>query len=307
MISSSDYDDEVRATLEIGNRDADFEIQTKDEDDDDDDKDLSENSEAIVKSLRWKVWEAYQELVDAYEDKSYTRQRDVFLALHDIIQQRMISTKLKAKTATSNSKRVRYELQLTVLSYIYEFNYEYITKELDVDGHLLDIELDSEGYYEAPNGKEYKVLYDSSKGYYSSTMTTVKYFPTLEKLKAYIDANNYGSHTSASDRVIAPNEKRYNIMLNNEGKFTSLYFTNPVSFNTLNEMIRYISENNPYYGFDCNQRDSSITSSYHNTPNGKSYTIYVSTEGRYYTPNTTAKFCYEEMGDLIAVLNAWNE
>jgi hypothetical protein len=71
-------------------------------------------------------------------------------------------------------------------------------------------------------------------------------------------------------------------------------------------MIRYISQNNPYTGSECEQMDTTIDALTHKTPNGKTYSIYQSTLWKYYSPNTTANFCYEYLNDMVAVLNAWN-
>jgi hypothetical protein len=99
---------------------------------------------------------------------------------------------------------------------LYEYNIEHLTKDLDLDTHLLDSELNADGEYIAPNGKSYNISYNTDKGYYSADMKSIKYFATLGQLKSYIQINNPDPAADISTRIIAPNGKRYNIIQNSK-------------------------------------------------------------------------------------------
>jgi len=313
---NSHYDDHKNTTgydshgnpesiLTIWDKSSSFIIKNMDEDEDS--WDASQYENALTNSLRWTIREAFQDLTKTYEDKSISRQRDVFLALKDIIKWKMLDVKLKIKTSSNKSLEQKYKKQLTILAYLYEYTLDHLTENLGLDTHLLDSSLDKNNIYETPNGNEYEIKYDEEKWYYSDDMRKIKHFATLAQIKAYLDINNPDPEADISKRIIAPNKKRYNIIQNQKWQYGSLYFKTPVWFTTLNEMIRYVSINNPYDGNDCDRKDSSIDIIPHTTPNGKYYSIAKSREWKYYSPDTSANLCYEYLNDLVAVLNAFNE
>jgi len=313
---NSHYDDHKNTTgydshwnpesiLTIGDKSSSFIIKNMNEDEDTGNASQYKNS--LTNSLRWTIREAFQDITKIYEDKSISRQREVFLALKDIIKWKMLDVKLKIKTSSNKSLEQKYKKQLTILSYLYEYTLDHLTENLGLDTHLLDSSLDKDNIYETPNGNEYEIKYNEEKWYYSDDMKNVRYFATLAQIKAYLDINNPDPEADISKRIIAPNGKRYNIIQNQKWQYWSLYFTTPAWFTTLNEMIRYVSINNPYDGNDCDRRDSSVDTIPHTTPNGKYYSIAKSREWKYYSPDTSANLCYEYLNDLVAVLNAFNE
>jgi len=312
----SHYDDKANSTwydsygnprsiLTIWNKSDSFVIKNMDEDEDQWDATQYEN--ALTNSIRWTIREAFQELTDAYDNKSLSRQREVFLALENIIKDKMLNVKLKIKTTHSKSSEIKYKKQLTILSYLYEYTVNHLTDNLDLDIHLLDNNLDEENNYIAPNGNKYKIEYSDQKWYYSKDIKITKYFATIDQIKSYIDINNPNSEADISERIIAPNWKEYSIIKNKNGEYGSLYFKNIVWFQTLNWMIRYITINNPYNWNDCDYKDKESYTVSYTTPSGKNYNIDKSIKWKYYSNDTSANFCYEYLNDLVAVLDAFNE
>lgn len=188
LISSNRYDHEVDAKLTIWDKSDTFVIQTMREEDD---TNAGNYAYALSNSLRWTIWQAFQDLVDIYHNKTLTRQRDVFMTLREILQTKMLSTRIKIKVTHTSTRELKYKQQLTVLAYLYSYTMDYLTDKLDINQYLIDSEVDYDGVYRAKwNNKSYKLEYSASKGYYSDDMSSRKYFPTLDAIKDYIDINN---------------------------------------------------------------------------------------------------------------------
>lgn len=208
-----DYQDSV-SILTIGTKSAMFVIENKDSADEED-GDAGQYSNALTSSLRFNIHKAFQELVDAYDSKSTSRQVEVFLALKKVIEEKAISIRLKVKSTTSSSTILRYKKQLTILDYLYEDTVNHLRNDLDVNLALLDDELDDSQRYETPNEKFYRISYDTAKGYFSADMKTRKYFATLNHIKRFLDINNPPSGHDINSRIMAPGDaKKYNVIKN---------------------------------------------------------------------------------------------
>lgn len=120
------------------------------------------------------------------------------------------------------------------------------------------------GIYTAPNGKKYRITYDSSTKRFTSTNFVVpKYFPTLDTLKYIIDINNPAwsqyinakpilarwknaniDGTRQTSPYTAPNKKVFYFFKDITGKYSSYTFTSERYFNSLNEVKEFIYNSN---------------------------------------------------------------
>lgn len=120
------------------------------------------------------------------------------------------------------------------------------------------------GIYTAPNGKKYRITYDSSTKRFTSTNFVVpKYFPTLDTLKYIIDINNPAWSKYSNSKPIlarwknanidgtrqtspytAPNKKVFYFFKDITGRYSSYTFTSERYFNSLNEVKEFIYNSN---------------------------------------------------------------
>jgi hypothetical protein len=75
---------------------------------------------------------------------------------------------------------------------------------------------------------------------------------------------------------MAPNEKIYYIVQYN-GKWTSTTFKYEKYFDTREQLIDYISANNPIESWD-HEVDTDFDEIIYNAPNGKTYTIFKTSD-----------------------------
>jgi hypothetical protein len=117
-----------------------------------------------------------------------------------------------------------------------------------------------------------------------------KRFPTRELFKRHIDINNPWNYRSwVGDTITAPNGKSYVIYTENS-KRTSNNFIYKKYFDTRDQIIEYISINNPPATRDHNI-DTSFEPVVHTAPNGKSYTIFK-TASTGNNPNKYSSFMF---------------
>ncbi|MEI8091008.1 MAG: hypothetical protein WCG98_01870 [bacterium] len=114
--------------------------------------------------------------------------------------------------------------------------------------------------YVAPNGRVYRVTYDSTKKTYTSPDFMIKKtFATLEAMKAYIDVNNGGTYGSTSGAgwntagidatrqsapYIAPNGKSYRLFKTTDGRYSSYNFSTAKYFVSVDALKNHIYQRN---------------------------------------------------------------
>ena len=148
-----------------------------------------------------------------------------------------------------------------------------------VDDYLDDMDYTGHNVYTAPNGKEYIVEYRNDKmAYTSPNFMYDKYFPTRKQFTNHIDINNQWTYNGDIwwERIMAPNGKIYYIVQYN-GKWTSTTFKYGKYFDTREQLIDYISANNPIKSWD-HEIDTDFDEVEYTAPNGKKYTIFKTSD-----------------------------
>lgn len=245
LISSDEYDEEVSSTLTIGNEDDTFTVTTKEWSDNDNydniDTDLSNSEKLMIIAI-------FETLRDLYNGD---KEEEFFNTIMLMLDEKM------DEYDTSDDEYI-------ALKYLYDLIEQYYD-----DGEFWDDTLDLakwviNGTYTAPNGKKYKIAYDSSTKRFTSTNFVVpKYFPTLDTLKYIIDINNpAGSQyvnakpilarwknanidgTRQTSPYTAPNKKVFYFFKDITERYSSYTFTSERYFNSLNDVKEFIYNSN---------------------------------------------------------------
>jgi hypothetical protein len=162
------------------------------------------------------------------------------------------STMIQDRIDTLNDKTQTTDIinEIAVLDYL---------KELISDEYGISTESD----YEAPNGKVYRITFDSSREMYTSPdFRTAKYFSTLTQLKDHIDLKNpSGSSSSSSSSsstsnydidsnrfsapYTAPNGKVYRIFRTRDNTYGAYEMRTIKLFSSVPELKAYLKSKNP--------------------------------------------------------------
>lgn len=149
-----------------------------------------------------------------------------------------------------------------------------------IDEYLHQMPHGSTNIYTAPNGKEYKVEFNTNRQAYTSpNFIYPKYFPTWELFTKHIDLNNswnyHGSNNSNNTdwgKITAANSKTYYIYLTN-GKRTSDEMSYKRYFDSRDQIIEYIEINNPSATRN-HKLDTSFVPVQVTAPNGRKYSVF---------------------------------
>ncbi|MFA7298425.1 MAG: hypothetical protein WC010_02150, partial [Candidatus Absconditabacterales bacterium] len=245
MNSSINYNTLVSSTLTIGGVSAIFSITT--ENDNINNDNISTN---LSSTERLQIIAIFEALRDLYAGDKEIEFFNSFMV--------MIQSKIDGLGTSVDDVNRREALQ-----YLYDLADQYNGNEVTTG---LDIENTSRiinGVYTAPNGKKYKITYDSIKKFTSSNFITPKYYPTLDVLKYDIDRNNpMGSSylnaktikarwgrisidgTRQTSAYTAPNRKVFYFFKTTEGQYSSYTFTVERYFDSLEAVKEYIHNSN---------------------------------------------------------------
>ncbi|MCX6823663.1 MAG: hypothetical protein NT085_00855 [candidate division SR1 bacterium] len=252
MNSSIDYDTLVTSTLNIGGITALFRVTTETEEDANNNNDYTDISTDLSTTERLQIIAIFEALRDVYNG---VKQDEFFSSFMVMLQSKIDDL---GTSASDNSKR-------DALQYLYDLADQYDgnggeTNTTDIAGTSRIIN----GIYTAPNGKKYRITYDSGKKQFTSTnFITPKYYPTLDVLKYDIDRNNrLGSQyadaksikarwgrvsidgTRQTSPYTAPNHKVFYFFKNTEGQISSYTFTTERYFDSLDATKEFIHNAN---------------------------------------------------------------
>ncbi len=174
LISSNQYTTEVNSTLTIGGVSAMFRVITRPSTYT---GSSSGNYDSIHTNLsatsKLQIIAIFETLKSLYAGNKATEFFNTLLL--------MLQTKINTTSNTS---------QRDALQYLYDLVYYYGGQGRGT-GTIDNTRWIVNGVYTAPNGKKYRIVYDTTKQRFSSPdFVTPKYFPTLDTLKYIIDINN---------------------------------------------------------------------------------------------------------------------
>ena len=232
LISSNSLNTTISSVLTINSFTTIFSVKTSD-------TASSSSSSNLESSKKTQVLMIFNVLKDTYSTS--TKQNEFMTAFSTMIQDRIDT--LNDKTQTTDVIN-----EIAVLDYL---------KELIDDEYGISTESD----YEAPNGKMYRITYDSSRDMYTSPdFRTTKYFSTLTQLKDHIDLKNpsWSSSSSSSSSTLnydidsnrfsapytAPNGKVYQIFRTTDNTYGAYEMKTMKLFSTVPELKAYIKSKN---------------------------------------------------------------
>jgi len=251
MNSSIDYDTLVTSTLNIGWVTSLFRITTETEAAANNNTDYTSISTDLSNTERLQIIAIFEALRDVYDG---VKQDEFFSSFMVMLQSKIDDL---GTSTSDNSKR-------DALQYLYDLADQYDgnwgTNTTDIAGTSRIIN----GIYTAPNGKKYRITYDSVKKQFTSTnFITPKYYPTLDVLKYDIDRNNRLWSQYADAKAIkarwwrvsidgtrqtspytAPNHKVFYFFKNTDGQISSYTFTTQRYFDSLDATKEFIHNSN---------------------------------------------------------------
>ncbi len=283
--SSNRYDKTISSVLTIANRELKFNVTTKTNDDDG--CTLSEEDEETIQDIFDSLVENYSGDENMYEEFLYTMQsmledeidftNDCNLQyLQDLINEEIWIDPSSPSTATGshiapNCKEYPVTFDTVRSAYTspnfkvitYFANRDSLTRYIDSknpgDCHINTYGVSSwiftntnPSKHIAANGKIYTIQTSTQGWYTSSDFSSVRYFTTIEALRAYIDTNNpppqvwnHQVDTTFSPQIYtAPNGKEYTIY-HTDRWYMSYKLLAVRYFTSLTELQSYITRNNP--------------------------------------------------------------
>ena len=282
--SSNRYDKTISSVLTIANRELKFNVTTKTNDDG---CTLSEEDEETIQDIFDSLVENYSGDENMYEEFLYTMQsmledeidftNDCNLQyLQDLINEEIWIDPSSPSTATGshiapNCKEYPVTFDTVRSAYTspnfkvitYFANRDSLTRYIDSknpgDCHINTYGVSSwiftntnPSKHIAANGKIYTIQTSTQGWYTSSDFSSVRYFTTIEALRAYIDTNNpppqvwnHQVDTTFSPQIYtAPNGKEYTIY-HTDRWYMSYKLLAVRYFTSLTELQSYITRNNP--------------------------------------------------------------
>ena len=242
LISSDEYDDLVSSTITIGWFSTTYRVTTQSESSTtEDDNGISTN---LSNTEKLQIASIFLTLKDLYT--SETTRTTFFTTLKNTIQTRIDDLD---DTDTDDQHKI------DALQYLYDLIDNYLWGTSDDNTVISDANM-----YVAPNGRVYRVTYDSTKKTYTSPDFMIKKtFATLEAMKAYIDVNNGGTYGSTSGAgwntagidatrqsapYIAPNGKSYRLFKTTDGRYSSYNFSTAKYFVSVDALKNHIYQRN---------------------------------------------------------------
>ena len=213
-----------------------------------------------------------QSIIDMYWNNQ-TKLIQFFTTFQAVIQDKSDLLKSQLTNELNLQEIELINWQIASLDYLY----------ILISDYLNNIPHGIDDIYIAPNGKQYRIVFDTERyAYTSPDFNSVKFFPTWPLFTHHIDINNpwsyrhnyhwTGSYTSNWEKITAPNDKIYYIH-KEQWKRSSNQFTYAKYFDTRDEIVNYIYANNPSATWN-HRLDTSFTPIEFTAPNGKQYNIF---------------------------------
>lgn len=248
LISSSEYNQMVTSTLIIDSAFSTFRVTTETEAEANSDIDYTNIPTNLSITRKIQIIRIFWILKDLYTGD---KQHEFFNSLMIMLQSRIYAL---WTPAYASDKR-------NALHYLYTLTDQYRNREEADTPDTPDVLWIVNGKYTAPNGKQYTIIYDSSRKQFTSTdFTPPTYSATLNDLKHIIDADNpiITITTDTKNRwwnisldtirqtspYTAPNGKVFSFFKTSEGKYSSYAFTTETYFDALESAKKYIYTNN---------------------------------------------------------------
>lgn len=233
LISSSNYNTEVASTLTIGTKSAIYRLRTQSS------NYGNNNNGGLTNSQRLQIRIIFDALVDSYRDDE-SRALAFFQTLANSIESMLDRQNLS-------------NLQEQALEYFLSLINDYID-ELGGSNSL------DGATYTAPNGRVFRISYDSVRiAYTSPDFLKPAFFASFTAFRTHIDRNNPGytqgfvsggsidelsSAYRGSNVLVTPNNKVYRIEQKSNGKRYSPDMLFPKEFDTQEGLRSYLIANN---------------------------------------------------------------
>lgn len=289
LLSSSWYDMTVESEIFIGLKYGIFSVTT-----------MADDAYQLTTSEKLQLIIILNVLKDYYKDEP-VKQAQFLNTFQTMLKDRIDIMKddIENWNEALNVLEVR---KIALLEYLYDRLDEF-TSNLEDTGEDWDI-------YVAPNGKEYKILFDDERQAYTSNNFIIKkYFANLDIMKVYIDKNNISWAWALNwNTLIAPNNKVYLIKQTDNNSRTSPDFAVAKYFSSFQKLRDYIFSQNK---IDSAGRNHSIDTSFdkinYTAANGKSYDIYKTTTGKYFSYKFLKAIYFDSITSIKKFIDTYNK